>query len=305
MPSNDKVLEALSGLIPENVQTKVSGIIDALIDEAKDTLDKEYNEKLEEAYRAVTSERENDWKTAEEGYQQAYEIITDLRNRLDVQKEEFEQTMEEEYKKAYDMLVEERNKNETLAESLQGEYEKRHVQEMSELIDNIDEFLSKQGQEYYEMAKKDVLNDPYLAEHRVGFEKVIDVVQDYLSEENVMLKTNAKVDELNHQLEQAKNQMRILESRNMKLMTENTKMSNYVRQTKELIEESVVNEQKEKAVKGKNVEGRGVVINEPERVQVIGESKDRTATVLTEDNNQGDEPNTFLGEWQYLAGITK
>jgi hypothetical protein len=299
MPNHDKILEALSGLIPENAQSKVNSVITATLDEAVAELDKEYNAKLEEAYKTVTAERENDWKVAEQGYQQAYEIITDLRNRLDLQKEEFEQTTEEEYKKAYDMLVEERKKNETLAETLQAEYEKRHAEEMMELIDNIDQFLAKQGNEYYEMARQDVLNDPYLVEHRVGFEKVIDVVQDYLSEENVMLKTNTKVEELNRQLEQTKNQMRILESRNMKLMTENTKMSNYVRQTKELVEEGMITEQKERLEKGKNVEGRGFVTNEPEReLKVISETVDRTATVKTD-----DEQPTLLESWAILAGV--
>lgn len=306
MGNQEKILEALSGLIPEDTQDKVSAVINAAFTEAVAELEKEYETRLEEAYQQLTVERENDWKVAEEGYQQAYEHITDLRNRLDIQQQEFEQTLEEEYAKAYDMLVEERNKNQTLSEELYREYDEKLTKIKDWMIDRIDEFLAKKGDEYYEMARREVLNDPCVAEHRVAFEKVLEVASNFLSDEDYLLNTSSKVEELNRSLEQTKNQIRILESKNTKLMTENNQMQSYIRQTKELIEESMVNEQQERVEKARTVEGRGKVIAEPEREVVIGETtstttKDQKLVEHKEENGLS----ALAEQWQIIAGLKK
>lgn len=301
--AQDKILEALSGLIPENVQEKVSTVITAAFDEAVANLEKEYNDKLEEAFKTVTAEREKDWQVAEDGYRQAYEVITELRNRNEIQKQEFQETLEREYGKAYDMLVEERNKNQTISDDLYKQYDERLDQIKEFLIDRVDEFLAKKGDEYYEMARQDVLSDPCLAEHRVAFEKILEVAADYVAEEDCMLKTSAKVDELNRSLEQAKNQLRMMESKNTRLMTENTQMKDYLKQTKELIEEGVINEQKAREQKARVAEGRGsIAVNEPERHVVIGEAT--VSAAANKPNVEDAQPQTIT-EWQVLAGIKK
>ena len=296
---HEKILEALSGLLPEDVQDKVSTVVSTAFKEAVTELDAEYNSKLEDAFEQVTQERENDWKTAEEGYRQAYEVITDLRNRLDLQKQEFEHTLEEEYEKAYNMLVEERGKNQNIGDDLYKEYDEKLNQIKEFLVDRIDEFLAKKGDDYYEMARQDVLNDPCVAEHRVAFEKVLEVASDFVAEENYLLKTSSKVDELSRNLEQNNNQLRMLESKNTRLMTENTQMKDYIKQTKELIEEGMLNEQKERTVKARNVEGRGKPVNAPEREVVLGEVTQSTAAKTVND----DQPMTIAEQWQVLAGV--
>lgn len=305
MGSNqDKILEVLSGLIPEDTQDKVSTVITAAFNEAVADLEKQYEAKLEEAYKAVTQEREDDWKVAEQGYTQAYEVITDLRNRLDLQQQEFDHTLEEEYEKAYKMLVEERNKNQTIGDDLYQEYDQKFNQVKEWMVDRVDEFLAKQGNEYYEMARRQALSDPALAEHRVAFDRVLEVAADFLTDEDYMLKTSSKVDEMSRTIEQTKRQVQMLESKNTRLMTENTKMQDYIRQTKELIEEGVLNEQKERAEKARTVEGRGVAITEPERQVVVGEPAEGTAAkTLVEQNDDG--PKTIAEQWEILAGLNK
>ncbi len=297
--SNDKILEAISGLIPEDVRDQVSAVMTTAIKEAVANLDKEYDDKLAEAYQELVAKRTDDQKIAEQGYAQAYEAITDLRNRLETQKQEFEKTLEEEYGKAYSMLQEERNKNESLADNLYEEYEGRLKEVKEWLIDRVDEFLAKKGEEYYEQARRDVLNDPYLAEHRAAFEKVLEVAADFISDDECMNKTSSKVEEMNRQVEHTKIQVRALESKNMKLMAENNQMKEYVHQTKELVKEHTLNERHERVAKSKKVESRGQTVVEPKREVVIGETNDATADNAIVEQNQ--EPKTIADQWNFLA----
>jgi len=48
----------------------------------KNELEKEYSAKLDEAYAQFQKQHEEDAKVAESGYKQAYEIVSDLHNRL-------------------------------------------------------------------------------------------------------------------------------------------------------------------------------------------------------------------------------
>lgn len=296
--NNDKILEAIAGLLPADVREKVSAVVKTALDEAVAELEKEYSAKLEEAYTKINEDRSKDKEVAETGYSQAYEAITELRNRLEVQKQEFEHTLEEEYEKAYKMLQEERNKNQNIADDMYKEYEGKLHQIKEWLIDRVDEFLAKKGEEYYEQARRDVLNDPHLAEHRVAFEKVLEVAADFISDDDCMMKTSTKVEETSRMLEHAKLQVKTLESKNMKLMTENNQMKDYVNQTKELLKEHAHSEQNERTAKAKKVESRGRTTNEPEREVVLGEAVDAAAEKPIVE--QG-EPKTITEQWHFLA----
>ena len=305
MTHNDKVLEALASLVPEDKREKAATLVASLLDEAvadlKEQLTVEYNEKLEEGYHTITEEREKDWQTAEDGYKQAYDIITDLRARLGRQEEEFQQTLEEEYESAYQMILTERQKNDNISATLYEEFDKR-LQDMKEyMVDQLDVFLGEQGEEYYEMARREVLNDPCLLDHRLAFERVLDVTKDYLSDEDIMLNTNARVDELERKVESVQVAKRQLESKNMRLMTENTKMQDYLKETKELIEKNILNEQNARLESARNVEGRGQTVVEPERNVFLGEAVDGTVTDDTK--TVDDEPKTITEQWQVLAGL--
>ena len=81
----DKIVEALKKLLPESEVNEVSTAVSQMLTEAKSNLEKEYNEKLEEAYAQLSNELTESEKTATVGYEEAYAIIADLRNRLEVQ----------------------------------------------------------------------------------------------------------------------------------------------------------------------------------------------------------------------------
>lgn len=264
----DKITEALQKLLPESEINEVAGAVKEMLEQAKANLEAEFNQKLEEAYAELTSELENAEKTAEHGYEEAYAIIGDLRNRLEVQGEEYKAALEEGYEEAYQMLKAEQNKNHELEVEMYEEYDKKLAEMKEYIVDKVDQFLQFKGQEIYEQAKRDVLNDPRMAEHKVTLDKIVDLASNYMSDEDFNGVTSTKLEETQKAIEEMKGQLRIMEARNIRLSTENTKLNETVRQAQELITESrksvasakkqnVVNEQNERASKAKNVTGRG------------------------------------------------
>ena len=301
---NDEVISTINALQAENAELK----------HKLASLEGEYNSKLEEAYAQLSGELTQSEKIAEQGYAEAYQIITDLRNKLENQKGEFEKALEEGYEEAYQMLLEERGKVTALegqVKSLEAklsarsvyaewqpsvdqqpdkisvgelevklyeEYDKKLAEMKEYIVDKVDQFLQFKGQEIYEQAKRDVLTDPRMAEHKVTLDKIIDLTSNYLSDDDFASVNSSKLDEVNKTVEEMKGQLRIMEARNIRLSTENTKLNEAVRQAQELITESrkvvktvkkneVVNEQNERVEKVKNVTGRGktddgVVISE-------------------------------------------
>lgn len=297
-------MEALSKLLkPEDVK-EVAAAIEAQLNEAKAQLEKEYETKLEEAYAQLAEEVKKNDAVGEQGYQEAYGIITDLRNRLDTQKAEYESHMEEQFEEAFQMLQAEKGKNETLEKELYEQYDKK-LQEMKEFfIDKIDEFLSVKGQEIYETCRRDIVNDPRMVEHKVALSKIVETVSDYISADEYNTVTSSKVSDLQKQIDDLKGNNRMLEARNIRLATENNKLNEQVRQSADVLKEhaeaSKTNEKEERVEKAKNVQGRGKAVTE--NVEVIGENKDQKAAepVVTE-NTENDD----FHDWQVLSGIKK
>lgn len=264
----DKITEALKKLLPESEVNEVSAAVTEMLEDAKATLEAEYNTKLEEAYAELSSELTDAEKTAEKGYEEAYAIIGDLRNRLEVQGEEYQAALDEGYEQAYTMLKAEKEKNQQQEVEMYEEYDKKLAEMKEYIVDKVDQFLQFKGQEIYEQAKRDVLNDPRMAEHKVTLDKIVDLTANYLSDEDFNAVSSAKMEEAIKAVEEMKGQLRIMEARNIRLSTDNTKLNEAVRQANELISESrkvitkekkaeVVTEQKERTEKAKNVTGRG------------------------------------------------
>lgn len=274
----EKIIDALKKLLPESEIQEVSSAVKEMLEQAKASLEAEYNAKLEEAYAELSGELVTAEKTAEKGYEEAYAIIGDLRNRLELQGEEMKAALEEGYEEAYQMLKAEKDKNQQLEVEMYEEYDKK-LKEMKEyVVDKVDEFLQFKGKEIYEQVKRDVLNDPRMAEHKVTLDKIVDLTSSYLSDDDFNAVSSSKLEEATKAIEEMKGQLRIMEARNIRLSTENTKLNEAKRQAEEIIAESkkvakvekkteVVNEQNERAEKSKNVTGRGktddgVVISE-------------------------------------------
>ena len=144
-----KIMEAIKKLLPESDVKEVSSAIGEMLEQAKTNLEKEYNEKLEEAYTELSGELKGAEKTAEKGYEEAYAIIADLRNRLEVQGEEYKQALEEGYEEAYQMLKNERSKNNGIEVELYEEYDKKLLEMKEYIVDKVDQFLQVKGHDIY------------------------------------------------------------------------------------------------------------------------------------------------------------
>ena len=273
----NKIFNALKNLLPADQVNEVAQAVNEMLEESKKEMEAEFNKNLEEAYAQLTNELSQAEKTAYQGYNEAYQIIADLQERIESQKAEFENTLEEGYEEAYQMLLAERNNKNSVESDLYEEYDAK-LKEMKEyIVDKVDEFLQVKGVEIYEQAKRDLMADPRIVEHKVALDKIVNIASDYIAGDEQFFSTSGKLEEARKSVEDLKGQLRMMEARNIRLSTENTKLNESVRRASEVIGESrvnntkrIVNEQKERGVKAKSVSGRGQLITE--NVQVISEA---------------------------------
>jgi len=299
----EKIVEALTKLLPEDAVNEVSEAVKTELEKAKQEYEQEFNSKLEEAYAELSSELKETEKTALQGYQEAYAIIEDLRKRLEVQQKEFETSMEEGYEEAYQMLQTEKSKNENLEVEMYEQFNQK-LSEMKEyMVDKLDAFLQYKGEELYEAARKKIVNDPSMAEQRVVLDKVVECVSDYISDEQYTSVVNSKLAEAEKKVDELKAQTKILEARNIRLSTENNKLNESVRKAEQLLTESVKEEKQERVEKAKNVQGRGRAVNDPELVAEWNESNKAADKKETVDTTlvEGLDPE-YLRQIQVLAG---
>lgn len=306
--SKEYIMQALAGLLPEDVQKDVITAVNTFVEGVRNELEAEYNSQIEEAYKVIAQEKSKTEKVAEQGYAEAYQIICELRDRLEIQREEFEHALGEGYEEAYQMLLQERSKNESLEVDLYDQYDQK-VREIREFfVEKLDLFLSTKGEEFYEQAKRDLLKDPTVVEHKVALDKILEVASGYMSDEEYHFATSAKFDELNRKLEEMSGQQRILEAKNMRLATENNRLNEAVRHQAEVITEATKNEKNDRKKKSRIVEGRGRRVVEDNRVEVIAEHRN---AAVTSDDDDGDDSVLIesageqIEHWQKLAGVTK
>jgi len=278
----EKILEALKKLLPENDVAETAKAVKDMLEQAKVELEKEYNTKLEEAYAELSNELSQAEKVAEDGYNEAYTIIGDLRNRLEAQGEEYKSALNDGYEEAYQLLKVEQDKNKNLEVEMYEEYDKKLVEMKEYIVDKVNEFLKVKGNEIYEQAKRDVINDPRMAEHKVTLDKIVKEVSSYLSEDDFANVSNSRLDEVTKKLEEVQGQCKIMEARNIRISNENTKLNETVRQAQKVINEhkeavdtqkktEVITEQKERTEKAQKVTGKGQTNVSPEDSVVLRE----------------------------------
>lgn len=299
--NDDKIYDALSNLklLPEEHLKDVSSVIAEMLEESKKDIETDYQQKLEEAYESAMKQIEDNQKESEDGFKEAYGIIQELRNRLDMQRTEFDSFLESQYEEAYKTINEERSKAEKLEVELYEQYETKLNEMKAYLVDKIHEFLEYQGKEIYEQARKDILNDPNMAEKKVVLDKVIEAVSDYVSDEDYAVAVNKTIDENKKTIEELKANAKLLEARNIRLSAENNKLNEAVRNQEKVIKEhvNVVNKtnEKERQKLAENVQGRGNVVADEKLIAEYDESK---AT-----NKSNPDRESKIKAAQYLAGI--
>lgn len=301
-----KVLEALKSMMPEDKVKPIAEAVEAMLEEAKTELEGEYNKNLQEAYAQMAKELKESESTGYEGYKEALEIINDLKNRLEGNNTEWKSAMDEGYEEAYQMLLDERSKNEKFELEIYEEYDKKLSDMRGYMIDKVDEFLAYKAKVLAEAARREAMNDPTIAEHKVALDKVVDILTDYISDEDYALATSSKLEDALKTLEEVRNKQRILEARNINLSRENKKLNETVRSLDSNLNESkkevITESRKAKSEKAKNVTGRGK--RETGEVEVIREHNNESVT-KTEDyeTTRLVESLDDLATLKVLAGI--
>jgi len=297
----DKILEALKKLLPEDQVNEVATAINSMLESHKTEMETEYNAKLEEAYADLTDQLNQAEKVGEEGYDEAYSIIKDLKARLETQGEEYNEALKEGYAEAAKLIEEEKAKSEKLELEMYEEYEAKLNEMKNYMVDRIDEYLTSETHKIYEHARRELMNDPRISEHKVALDKIVEVASTYLSNDHFDAANQDKVDGLVKELENMKTQLKLTEARSIRLASENTKINEAYRKSQEMITESqksaesnkVLSEQKEKnerAEKAKNVTGKGAVV-----------ANDNQIVLETTDADANDEYKAY----KVLAGLSK
>jgi len=306
----DKITEALKKLVPSDQLAELTSAINEMIEQSKQELEAEYNKNLEEAYEELASENRKAEEVAEEGYRQAWDIISELRNRMDTMKAEYSDALEEGYTEAYQQLLEEKDKNKNIETELYEEYERRFEESKNYIVDKVDAFLKLKGKEIYEQAKRDVMSDPSMVEHKIVLENIVETLSDYISDEDKVLATSNKLESMKATLEATNARVRMLEAKNIKLSTENNKLNEAVKQASEMLTESnkqvAKDSKKERIEKAQNVTGRGETV--VENVKVITETADTKQSTKSEDvvsDNMLNEHGLDLNELKALSGLKK
>lgn len=299
-----KVKMALAAMVAPEDAAKVEEAVDEFLDSVTEELEAEYQEKLNEAFEQVAKEKDEESKKAIEGYNEAYEIIADLQTRLEVQKEEAENFQTEQYEVAYQKILAEQAKNQELETQLYEKYQEELKEVKEYLVEEINKFLSDREVELEETIRHQVMNDPYLAETRLKWEKVVKMAEDDMETGNYSHVVSTKIDEMNKMLDEKTQKVQILEARCHKMAQEKERLVEQVRSSQNVITESTT---KEKEVKRKNIEGKGHV--EVENVKevptkVISEAVEpkntdsRIDEVVTGGVNPSD---ALLEQWKMLA----
>jgi hypothetical protein len=305
MSKINDILSNLTKSLPADQVKEFTESIEAILADVKTDLEKEYETKLQEAYEQLSAELKVSEKIGETGYSEAFGIITDLRNRLETQRTEFDAALDEGYEEAFQMLQAEQTKNEKLESELYEQYDNKLGEMREYMIDKIDEFLQHKGKEIYEQARRDVVNDPQWAEHRVTLNKVVETVADYISDEDFALATSTKLETSSKENSDLKSQLKIVEARNIRLSTQMQKLEETVRQNADVIKEHTsVTNKNERVETAKKVEGRGKKVTE--NVEVIKEAADKSAAenkdaVVSTPISEG----TDWSQMRALAGISE
>ncbi len=303
----NKIASALKKLLPEDQINEVAAAVSEMVEEAKAEMETEFNKNLEEAYTQLSGELAEAEKTAYQGYQEAYEIINDLKSRLEVQKEEFETALEEGYEEAYQMLLAERKNKDSVETNLYEEYDSKLAEMKNYIVEKVDQFLQYKGAEIYEQAKRDLINDPRLIEHKVALDKIVNITSDYLSDEERAFGTSKKLEEASKQIEELRGQLRIMEARNIRLSTDNTRLNESVKK----VNTNMINESKMAAIKqnaAAKVAKKSVVTEQNARVAKVEKASGRGHTdtenvqVIAEFNDNG---NGVVNELLVLSGVKK
>lgn len=302
---HEKVLAALSGLIPAEAHAKVAAAINEAIDAAVAQVDAQRQAEIAELKEHHAKELAEQEQLAEKGYAEAYEMIVELRHSGARMREEYERQLAEGYEEAYQMLLAERKKNDNLEVDLYEEYDGRVGEIREYLIEKVDRFLGEHGDIFFDACRTEVRNDPATAEAQVAVERVLEAVQPLLSDADYAKAKGSRVHDLERKLHEQTALVRSLEARTMRLHAENTKLNEAARQAHSVLAESARVERNARRELAQKVQSRGQRVAN-DQVQVIAETTNAAESDAGRHTAQRSWNNmTLLEQWRALSGLNK
>lgn len=296
----NKNFEALlKKLIPaEHVNEVIKAVEDMVLQvEAKVTATKEaeYNAKLQETYEQVSQEMAEAEEVAYAGYQQAHDLLMHQEQRIETMQEEFDNQQDKDFEEAWSMIKSAEQDKKNVEVEIYKEFNQKLHAMNDFYVEKLDAYLQVQNAEIYENARHHLMSDPRMVEHKVALDKIVEIAAGYLSEEDFQGATSSKLEEAYSFAQKMKEDMRVLEARNIRLSTHNTKLQEKVHS----LTESTQVERKERARTARTASGRGqrVLGNE----QVIAEYSNPQAR--TSDDDTLIESNDVLNDLLVLSGL--
>ena len=177
------------------------------------------------------------------------------------------------------------------------------------MVDKLDEFFKHKTAELRNEVRREVMNDPSVAEHKVALDKVVGILSDYITDDQYQLANSNKLEQAVQLLDDLRNQKRILESRNLNLARENKKINEHYRMLAEQVKAgtaTLTESRKEKVSKAANATGRGRKVTE--NIEVIREHNNDTQQPQqdSDDNTLSEafDP-AYMNQMKVLAGVKK
>lgn len=304
----DNILEALKKALPADQVAECAAAVQEMLNKAKADLEAEMNKNLAEAYEKLAEEKATAEAVAVEGYEQAWSMISDLRNRNELLKTEYINELNKSFEEAFQEIKTEQGKVEKIEKDLYDWYKNKYDEATAKMVDNLDTFLKGEGKAIYEAARREVINDPAVAEHKFVLDKVVETVSSYIADEDKVLATGSKLTEANKNLAELQRKVSLLEAKNIRISNDNLKLNEQVRDQTNLLSEANKNkksvektvELRERVEKAETVSGRAKITNQ-KVVEVIAENNEETT--VAETNEVSSDIMANLQEWQALAGI--
>lgn len=305
----DKLLEALKATsLTESQVNDVTKAVEDMVSEAIQQIEtkkqEEYDGKIEEAYDKIQAEIDQTEAKALEGYQQAHEIIQDQQLRIETLEREYENKMEEGYQQAWEMLQAEQAKNESLESELQQENDARLNEMRNFIVEKLDLFLQMQKAEVYEEARRDILNDPKMVEHRIALERMAEIMSDYLSVEELAGTSSKKIAEQQSYIEDLEGRVKILDRKVINQSKQLHSVNEAIRQNEQLVTEAnkILAEQDKNERKNSKgtVSGRGQrVLSENRNEEIVKENVE----TKEEKHQTFNENEQIIEDMLTLAGL--
>lgn len=305
---NKKLEQALKGMFPNEdispIVKAVSEMVEHAVADRVADLEAEATQKLTEAYEQAEAAIAAVEETAEVGYQQAFTLIEDYARRFEAQAEAYENAQEEGYDEAWEMVKKTEIEKNNVEVEVYKEFNEKLNQMRDLFVEKMNVYLEMAKKEIYEEARREILNDPRTAEHRVAMSRIAETVSAYMSEDDFAGATSARLEEAERNVNELRDQMRALEMRNVRLGTKNQKLEETVNQFNNMLTESAKTEKRERVNKNRTVSGRGQRVLENE--SVIAEYHNPNTSKTNDQESEGNslvESNQILDEYLVLSGL--